>query len=127
MDFCKNIMQEVERGIVTPNVKIRDEKLQYEINRVTTKVFALSSDKIDKYDYMTGKEILPPQQHKIMQEAKFTYSLAVKAFEKQRKAIEKQGGKTSSGLTILGYDINNQQIQPYQLQTKLIGNILLKN
>ena len=93
MDFCKNIMQEVERGIMTPNVKIRDEKLQYEINRVTAKVFALSSDKIDKYDYMTGKEILPPQQHKIMQEAKFTYSKVVKAFEKQRKAIEKQGGK----------------------------------
>ena len=32
--------------------KIRDEKLQYDINREEAKIFALSSGKIDKYEYI---------------------------------------------------------------------------
>ena len=39
--------------------KIRDEELQYDINREATKVSALSSGKIGKYEYLTGEEILP--------------------------------------------------------------------
>ena len=39
--------------------KIRDEKLQCDINRGATKISALSSGKVDKYDYLTSKEILP--------------------------------------------------------------------
>ena len=39
--------------------RIRDEKLQFNINRETAKISALSSNKIDKYEYLTGKEILP--------------------------------------------------------------------
>ena len=39
--------------------QIKDEKLQYDINRETAKLSALSSDKIDKYEYFTGEEILP--------------------------------------------------------------------
>ena len=38
--------------------KIRDEKLQYDINRETAKISPLSSGKIDKYEYLTGEEIL---------------------------------------------------------------------
>ena len=37
--------------------KIRDEKLQYGINRETEKISALSSGKIDKYEYHTDEEI----------------------------------------------------------------------
>ena len=37
--------------------KIRDENLQYDINREAAKISAISSDKIDKYEYLTGKEI----------------------------------------------------------------------
>ena len=39
--------------------KIKDEKLQYDIIRETAKISALSSGKIDKYEYLTGEEILP--------------------------------------------------------------------
>ena len=39
---------------MTINAKIRDEKLQYEINREVAKILALSSGKIDKYEYFTG-------------------------------------------------------------------------
>ena len=44
---------------------------------------ALSSGKIDKYDYLT--EILPPDQSRILDQARFTYSPLGKAFEKQTK------------------------------------------
>ena len=39
--------------------EIRDEKLQYNIYREAAKISALSSDKVDKYEYLTGREILP--------------------------------------------------------------------
>ena len=38
---------------------IRDEKLQYDINREAAKISALSSGKIDKYEHLTGEEIVP--------------------------------------------------------------------
>ena len=50
--------------------KIRDEKLQHDINREAAKISALSSSKIDKYEYLTGEEILP-SSHK---QVKFAYS-----------------------------------------------------
>ena len=43
---------------MTINDKIRDEKEQYDINRETAIISALSSGKIDKYEYLTGEEIL---------------------------------------------------------------------
>ena len=42
--------------------KIRDEKLQYDINREAAKISALPSGKIDKYEYLTGEEILRSNQ-----------------------------------------------------------------
>ena len=44
---------------MTSDDKIRAEKLQYDINREATKISALSSGKMDKYEYLTGEEILP--------------------------------------------------------------------
>ena len=73
--------------------QIKDEKLQYDINREAAKISALSSGKIDKYEYLTGEEILPSNQQQIIQQAKFTYSSLGKAFEKQIKTIEDQGKK----------------------------------
>ena len=71
--------------------KIRDEKLQYDINRKAAKISALSSRKIDKYEYLTGEEILPFNQRQIAEQTKFTYSPLGKALEKQTKAIKDQG------------------------------------
>ena len=73
--------------------QIKDEKLQYDINREAAKISALSSGKIDKYEYLTGEEILLSNQQQIIQQAKFNYSPLGKAFEKQTKAIEDQGKK----------------------------------
>ena len=70
--------------------QIKDEKLQYDINREAAKISALSSGKIDKYEYLTGEEILPSNQQQIIEQAKFTYSPLGKAFEKQTKTTEDQ-------------------------------------
>ena len=43
---------------MTINDLIRDEKLQYDINRETAKISALSTGKIRKYEYLTGEDIL---------------------------------------------------------------------
>ena len=81
--------------------KIRDEKLQYDINRVAANTSALSSGKIDKYEYLTGGEILPSNQQQVIEQAKFTYSPLAKAFEKQKKTIQDQGEKQVNALKSL--------------------------
>ena len=70
------------------NDQIRDEKLQYDINREAAKISALSSRKIHKYEYLTGELILPSNQQQIIEQAKLTCYPLGKAFEKQIKRIE---------------------------------------
>ena len=48
---------------------------------------------MDKYEYLSGEEILPSNQQQTIEQAKFTYSPLGKAFEKQTKTIEDQGKK----------------------------------
>ena len=52
------------------NDKIRDEKLQYDINREVAKISALSSRKIDKYEYLIGEELLTSNQREIIKKKK---------------------------------------------------------
>ena len=83
---------------MTIDDKIKDEKLQHDINREAAKILALSSGKIDKYEYLTGEEILASHQSRIIEQAKFTNSPLGKAFEKQIKTIEDQGEKQIKAL-----------------------------
>ena len=78
---------------MTTDDKIRDEKLQYHINREAWKISGLSFGKIDKYDYFTSEEIIPSNQKRVIEQAKFTYSPIGKALEKQTKTMEDQGTK----------------------------------
>ena len=78
---------------MTINGQIRDEKLQYDINRQAAKISALSSGNIHKYEYLTGEDILPSNQQQIIEQTRFTYSPLGKAFEKQMKIIEDKGQK----------------------------------
>ena len=43
---------------MTIDDKIKDEKLQYDIQRQEAEISALSTGKIDKYKYLTDEEIL---------------------------------------------------------------------
>ena len=78
---------------MTRDDKIKDEKIQCDINREAAKISALSSGKIDKNEYLTGEEILPSDQSIIIEQAKFIYSPLRKVFQKQIKTIDDQGGK----------------------------------
>ena len=70
---------------MTINDQIRDEKLQYDINREAAKISALLSGKIHKYEYLTSEDILSSNWQQIIDEAKLTYSPLGKAFEKKNK------------------------------------------
>ena len=50
---------------MTIDNKIKNENLHYDINREAAKISALSSGKIDKYEYLAGEEILPSNQRQI--------------------------------------------------------------
>ena len=58
---------------MTIDDKIRDEKLQYDSNREAAKMFALSSNKFHKYEYLTGEDILPSNKQQIIEKGKFSY------------------------------------------------------
>ena len=64
-------MERMEKLTITTDDKIRDEKLQFDINRETAKLLALSSGIIDKNEYLTGEEILPSNQKLAIEQAKF--------------------------------------------------------
>ena len=45
---------------------------------MTAKISVFSLGKIYKYEYLRGQEKLPSQQHRLIEQAKFTYSAFVK-------------------------------------------------
>ena len=67
---------------MTIDDKIRDEKLQYDINKEAAKILELSSENIGKYEYLPGEEILPSDQSRVIEQDKFTYSPLGKSLEK---------------------------------------------
>ena len=113
--FRKNI-----KLITTTDDKTRDEKLQYDINREAAKISALSSGKIDKYEYLTCEEILPSDQKIVREQTKYTYSPSGKALEKQTKPIEDQGKKQMKAIE----DHRKQLVESNALVKKMI--IVLK-
>ena len=106
---------------MTTDDKIRDENLQYDINIEAAKISALLSGKIDKYEYLTGEEILPSNRRQIKQ-ANFTYSSLAKALEKQTE-------KQVSALNLYGkLDVFKkiEDIFPKNLLTDLSTNKALE-
>ena len=65
---------------MTINDKIKYEKLQYDINREAAKISALSSGKVDEYEYLVGEEILPSNRRQIIGQNRFTYFRFRKSF-----------------------------------------------
>ena len=119
---------------MTINDQIREEKRQNDIDREAAKISALSSGKIDKHVYLTGKEILPSNQKQIIEQAKFTYSPLDKAFEKQIKTIEDERKKQVDTLKTLKpkeleaiQDKSNYKRDKifYELSNERIGDIYI--
>ena len=112
---------------MTIDDKIKDEKLQCDVNRQAAKISALSSGKVDKYEYRTGEEILPPDQSKIIEQTKFTQSPLCRTFEKQIKTVEEQGKKQIEALEVLEPE-ENQELEtiegrfPKYMRTDEVNN-----
>ena len=70
---------------MTIDNQIKYEKLQYDVNREVAKISALSSGEFNKYECLTGEEILPSNKQHIIEQSKSTYSTLGKAFEKTNK------------------------------------------
>ena len=83
---------------MTINDQIRDEKLEYDINREAAKVSALISGKIHKHEYLTGEDILSSNQQQMIKQARFTYSPLGKGFERHIKTIEDKEQKQIDAL-----------------------------
>ena len=75
------------------NDKIRGEKLQHDITRKAAIISALLIGKINKYEYLTDEEVLPPDQSRLIEQTKFTNSDFGEAFQKQIKKVEDQRRK----------------------------------
>ena len=89
---------------MTIDEKIIDEKLPHDINREAAKISPLSSNKIHKYEYLTGEEILLLSNQQIIEQARLTYSPLGKAFEKQIETIQDQEKKQVYALNTLKSD-----------------------
>ena len=90
---------------MTIDNQIEDEKLQYDINREDPKKPAMSSGKIDKYQYLTGEEKFHSNQKQIIEQAEIVYSPLGNVFEKQAKTIEDQGKNQISAIKESGQQI----------------------
>ena len=97
--FIKSLLQNhilflvIETTLSSDNsLRIRKNLLETmqkrDINREAAKISAVSSGKIDEYEYLRGEEILPSDQSRIIEQTKFTYSPLGKAFEKQINTIK---------------------------------------
>ena len=65
-------------------------EIKNDINTEVANISALLSGKIDKYEFLTVEEILFPDQRKVTEQVKFTYSHLAKALEKQTKRLRAQ-------------------------------------
>ena len=92
------------------NDTTRDEILHHDINIEAAKMSALSSGKTDKYELLADEKILPPNQRRLIEKAKFAYCPLGKAFEKQTKTIEEQRKKQVEALEVLDPE-NNQRLK----------------
>ena len=88
------------------------------MNREAAKISALSTRIIDKYEYLTGEEILPSNQTQIIEQAKSTYSPLRKVFEKQTKKIVEQRKKQIK-------TIEDQRGKQMKALENIVGKIFL--
>ena len=92
--------------------------MQYVINRVPAKISALSSGKTDKYEYLTGEEILYSTT------AKERHSLG-KPLEKQTKTIEKHGKKPGQALKSLEFPGRESQSIKNSISEKMLNSEIM--
>ena len=58
-DNLLHLLEKLRKLFTRIDDKIREQKVQYDINKEAAKISVLSRNAINKYEYLTGKEILP--------------------------------------------------------------------
>ena len=105
---------------VTDQIKIIDSKIkanqaQYDLDRLTAKISALSSGELRKYEYLTGEDL--GYNSSVVEQANFDYSLLGKIFTKglreddQKEGLLKRLRKTE--------DKNEEQLQLFSKANKI--------
>ena len=81
----------ISEKIKTVNNKIKQNKAQYNLDRQTAKTSALSSANVSKYEFLTGKDVLPEKDllAKAAPIKEFEYSPLGQELKKQTSAAEK--------------------------------------
>ena len=109
---------------VTNQIKILDRKIiqneaQYDLGRKAAKIFALSSNDLDKYYYLTGEDLgLKPST---VEQARFEYSPLGKIFNKGLKEEDKKEGLLKRLKKI--EDKNEEQLKAVKYKTKNIKEV----
>ena len=82
----------ISEKIKTINNKLEQYKAQYNVDRETAKFSVLSSGNVIKYEFLTGKDVLPQKDllEKVATMKRFEYSLLGKELKKQTSVAEKQ-------------------------------------
>ena len=70
--------------------KIRENKAQYDLDREAAKISALSSGELEKYEYLSGQDLV--YKPDVVQKAKFEYSPLGKVFNKESDKDDKNKG-----------------------------------
>ena len=67
------------------------------------KILGLSTGKVDKYESLTGEEILPSDQRRVIKQAKFTYSPSGKPNQNGWRSRRKTNNGTWKAQKIINY------------------------
>ena len=84
---------------MTIDDKIKDENLQYDVNKEATKMSPLLSGKVNKYEFLTGEEIL--QFIKVEQQKELSLQNLLSRKHLKKKKIEDQRMKLVETLKAL--------------------------
>ena len=96
------------------NRKTKQNEAQYDLDRETAKISALSSNNLDKYEYLTGEDLgLKPST---VEQAKFEYSPLGKIFNKGLSEEDRKEGLFKRIKNIEGK--NEKQLKAIQDQGK---------
>ena len=102
--------------------KIKQNQADYDLYRQNAKISALSSGKLDKYEYLTGENL--GYKPDLVQKAKFEYSPLGQVFNKELDSNEKQEGFLEKLKNIEGK--NEQQLDLIRDQGNRRLNLLGK-
>ena len=96
------------------NRKIKQNEAQYDLDREAAKISALSSNNLDKYEYLTGEDLgLKPST---VEQAKFEYSPLGKIFNKGLSEEDRKEGLFKRIKNIEGK--NEEQLKAIEDQGK---------